>query len=186
MGPRILRAPPTGPDGELMLTRAQTAHLLGMSVPQLRQWVQAKGILRSCVMNGVHWFTREEVIKHAQVSDPNFAAAFKLFSDGSEVVQVVMELNMDPYRVADLYAMFQKLQSCIVMQLPPTHSRRAWAEIYGVAIEEMDPRKLMCALEICLSSPSLHAQLEAMTRSKPAAVSRETSPAPTGTAAPTS
>lgn len=140
------------------MLRAEVAEMLRVDKMTVRR-LERRGELHPIVLEGVHYFGRKhvfEVLKARQHGQR--AAAFRLFEEGKEPVQVVIELDADPDLVHALWEGYQRLLGCWVVQGPK--SLRAWEATYGLG--ELTPRKLLKALELVASNPPLRAELLAV------------------------
>lgn len=150
-------------DGQPLITRAAVANLLHCSKHAVRS-AEERGELHPIEAGGVHYFSPREVLAYGEKRDGRLGAiaseAFRMFREGHGVVDAVIELKAEPEYIRGLYVTFQSVSGLLVVELPKplTH----WAHVYHASLDDFTPRRLLRALEICLSSAELRQQLETL------------------------
>ncbi|MDD9946973.1 MAG: helix-turn-helix transcriptional regulator [Myxococcales bacterium] len=97
-----IQAEPSRCEGEVLLTRAQAARRIGVSVSTIRRMEGAE--LEPVLVDGKHLFHLPEVDRYRRVTDGELAArAFQMFNDGRCVIDVVIELQEPPERIEKLH-----------------------------------------------------------------------------------
>lgn len=95
---------------EVLLTRAQTARRIGVSIGTVRRMEGAE--LHPIVINGKHCFHPAEVERYRRLTDGQIAArAFQMFNEGRGVIDVVIELEQPPEPIERLYSTWDRLAS---------------------------------------------------------------------------
>lgn len=129
--------------------------MLGMGKTTLRRF-EERGLLQPIYVDGIHWFARDTIRDAMRArKQGHSAAAFALFEQGKTPVEVVLELDVEPERVQHLWECYHRLQGCWVIQGP--RSLRAWQQTFQLG--ELTPGRLLRALELVCSNPTLREQL---------------------------
>ncbi len=117
--PAELAEPAVPPEATALLTRAQAARVLGVSVSTV---IRRENVLKPVVLNGVHMFDervlRREVVtvRHRQAiaslgptSGDVAASVFELLEAGVESTQIVIRLRVTPDAVVALRAQWAEM-----------------------------------------------------------------------------
>jgi hypothetical protein len=146
---------PEDAGGAPMLTRAEAAQMLGVSKTTLRLY-EKRELVQPIFVDGIHWFARATIRDAMKARQHGHsAAAFALFEQGKTPVEVVLELDVEPERIQHLWECYHRLQGCWIVKGPG--SLRAWERTYRLG--ELTPAKLLRALELVCSNPTLREQL---------------------------
>ncbi len=139
-----MREPTNDAQTELLLTRAQTARRIGVSLATVRR--MEKSELTPIVIDGKHVFRAEDVDRYSNADDGHVAArAFELFEAGKDQVQVVIAMSLPPERVAKLHGQWVQMSNRIVMDPPGAGLRRFLREELG---GDVTPAAVLAALRM--------------------------------------
>lgn len=145
-----------GADGVNLFTRRQAAATLGVHVATVRQW-ESRQALAAKIVEGVHLFTAEQIeLLRASRQGKLAGLAFQMFEDGKTPVQVVIELGIDPQRIAKMHLSYVQLSQSWVVK-GPSGPRAAWERTYRIG--ELTSEKLRRALELVSTNPALREKL---------------------------
>lgn len=107
----------------VLLTRAQAARRLGVSVATVRRMEGEE--LQPVIIDGKHCFALEELDRHRKLTDGDLAAnAFEMFNADKTQVDVVIALKEPPERIRRLFQDWVQMSECIVAASPGISGRR--------------------------------------------------------------
>lgn len=133
-----------------MLTRAQAARRLGVSVSTIRR--MEGDDLQPVLIAGTHDFHSQHVERMASSSGGELAArVFDAFERGSHPVDLVIELKLPPERIEALHATYCRMRQAIVVQAPAPQSTKMWMRLFKV--NKLDGYRVAGALQIVASHP---------------------------------
>jgi hypothetical protein len=97
----------------VLLTRAQAARRMGVSVATVRR--MEGGELQPVIIDGKHCFALEDLECHRKVTDGDLAAkAFEMFNADKTQVDAVIALKEPPERIRRLFQDWVEMSECHV------------------------------------------------------------------------
>lgn len=146
-----------------MITRKAAAALLHSSVQIVRN-AERRGELRPVKLEGVHFFSSRDVLAYAARREGRLgrltAQACTLFRQGHGIVDVAIALEAELDHVTMLFGAWNRAEGMLIVELPKPLAH--WARVYHASLGDFTPRRLLRALEICLSSAELRQQLDTL------------------------
>jgi len=146
------------PSDPSLLTRGQTAEVLGCSEWKLRK-LQASGLIPAVQIEGAYFFNIQNVqgLAKRQQEGTRAALCFERFERGMPPERVVIDLQMHYDEVERAYQAWVRMADAVVFRPPQGVSRKRWEQVYGVKVT---PQNLHKALAIVATNADLCSQLE--------------------------
>lgn len=119
--------------------------------------------LQPIVIDGKHCFPVEEVDRHRRLTDSELAAkAFRMFNEGSTVIEAVVELEEAPERIERLHEFWVKhTYSAVVLGFEDLPQR---IDFVFRRLGNLTPTLIREALDIIDNDPKLRERLVRATR----------------------
>jgi hypothetical protein len=146
------------PNDPALLSREQTAEVLGCSEWQLRK-LQANGLIPAVQVEGAYFFNIQNVqgLAKRQLEGSRAAQCFERFERGMAPERVVIELQMPYDEVERAHQAWVRMADAVVFRPTEGVSRKRWEQVYGVKVT---PQNLHKALAIVATHADLCKQLE--------------------------
>lgn len=146
------------PSDPSLLTREQTAEVLGCSEWQVRK-LQSSGLIPAVQVEGAYFFNIQNVqaLAKRQQEGTRAAQCFERFERGMPPERVVIDLQMHYDEVERAYHAWVRMADAVVFRPPQGVSRKRWEQVYGVKVT---PQNLHKALAIVATNADLCSQLE--------------------------
>lgn len=143
-----------GTQTDLLLTRAQTARRIGVSLATVRR--MEKSELNPIVIDGKYLFRAEDVDRYANADEGHVAArAFEFFEAGKDQVQVVIAMNLAPEQVTRLHDQWVQMSNRVVMDPPGLGLPRFLRDELGC---DVTPVAMLAALRMLYLDEGLRAR----------------------------
>lgn len=146
------------PTDPALLSREQTAEVLGCSEWQLRK-LQSRGLIPAVQIEGAYFFNIQNVqgLAKRQQEGARAAECFERFERGMPPERVVIELQMHYDEVERAHQAWVRMADAVVFRPAQGVSRKRWEQVYGVKVT---PQNLHKALAIVATHADLCGQLE--------------------------